>query len=192
MDSRSGISLRHGGHHVAQMFTSTTWPCKSFSAHALPCKSVSVKSACWWRRSSASTFDKAAAYCRSSRVTARRCLLVPAGNCRILSASCLVVLARFPSDRFRRSRISSRIDFSCLLQTICCPCATASAGKNKEMPAAHKARPPARTVLLKVLLLKLLILMAATYHNLKHQRQVLDRLRYVGSAGGEGKRRSAT
>src|SRR5260370_3007747 len=55
------ISLRHGGHQVAQMFTSTTWPCKSFSAHALPCKSVSVKSACWWRRSSASTFDKAAA-----------------------------------------------------------------------------------------------------------------------------------
>src|SRR5262245_17782350 len=42
---RSGISARHGGHHVAQKFTSTTLPRKSAIEIVRPLRSVTEKSA---------------------------------------------------------------------------------------------------------------------------------------------------
>src|SRR5262245_60424549 len=42
---RSGISARHGGHHVAQKLTRTTLPLRSLELIVLPLKSVTEKSA---------------------------------------------------------------------------------------------------------------------------------------------------
>ena len=43
MASRSGISNRHGGHHVAQKFTRTISPRSSESVNFLLCRSVQRK-----------------------------------------------------------------------------------------------------------------------------------------------------
>src|SRR5215472_13481557 len=59
----SGISLRQGGHQVAQKFISTTLPRRSLNDHGVPDRSLSVKSIFWRCWSSTSSLAMAALYC---------------------------------------------------------------------------------------------------------------------------------
>src|SRR5207302_10544695 len=67
--SISGISLRQGGHQVAQKLTNTTLPPRSLSVQLCPCKSFNVKFAPLRCSSSESIFDNAAVNCKLSKYT---------------------------------------------------------------------------------------------------------------------------